>query len=101
MRNADFVMPAWIAGRFARMLPETSMSAWIPALHAGRTQSRRAVLEVTEVAPPVIFEGAHEVHEGSNQKIFETFVSPSTLLRTCFAPFVVRVLLQKARATSN
>jgi len=68
------------------MLPETSMSAWIPALHAGMTQSRRAVLEVTEVAPPVIFEGAHEVHEGSDQKVSETFVS--------FAPFVVREFLK-------
>ena len=34
-------MPAWIAGiQVRRMRPETSMSAWIPALHAGMTQSR-------------------------------------------------------------
>jgi hypothetical protein len=33
-------MPAWIAGiQVARMLPETSMAAWIPALHAGMTQN--------------------------------------------------------------
>jgi hypothetical protein len=32
------VMPAWIAGiQVRRMRPETSMSAWIPALHAGMT----------------------------------------------------------------
>jgi hypothetical protein len=35
------VMPAWIAGiRVNRMRPETSMSIWIPALHAGMMQSR-------------------------------------------------------------
>ena len=29
-------MPAWMAGiQVCRMRPETSMSAWIPALHAG------------------------------------------------------------------
>jgi hypothetical protein len=34
------VMPAWIAGiQVCRMRPETSMSAWIPALHAGMTKS--------------------------------------------------------------
>jgi hypothetical protein len=33
-----FVMPAWIAGiQVCRMPPETSMSARIPALHAGMT----------------------------------------------------------------
>jgi hypothetical protein len=36
----SFVMPAWIAGiQACRMHPETSMSIWIPALHAGMTQS--------------------------------------------------------------
>ena len=34
-------MPAWMAGiQVCRMHPETSMSAWIPALHAGMTESR-------------------------------------------------------------
>jgi hypothetical protein len=33
-------MPAWIAGiQVARMLPETTMLTWIPALHAGMTQN--------------------------------------------------------------
>jgi hypothetical protein len=33
------VMPAWIASIQARRIrPETSMSAWISALHAGKTQ---------------------------------------------------------------
>ena len=37
----SFVMPAWMAGiQVCRMRPETSMSARIPALHAGMTQSR-------------------------------------------------------------
>ena len=41
MKMESFVMPAWMAGiQVRRMRPETSMSAWIPALHAGMTQSR-------------------------------------------------------------
>jgi len=41
MKMEIFVMPAWIAGiQVRRIRPETSMSAWIPALHAGMTQSR-------------------------------------------------------------
>jgi hypothetical protein len=37
----SFVMPAWMAGiQVCGMRPETSMSVWIPALHAGMTQSR-------------------------------------------------------------
>ena len=74
------------------MLPETSMSAWIPALHAGMTQSRRAVLEVTEVAPPVIFEGAHEVHEGSDQKSLRNL----RVLRAFRGGSVSQNLLQQA-----
>src|SRR5215471_8618970 len=37
-----FVMPAWIAGvhQIRRMRRETSMSTWVPSLHAGTTQSR-------------------------------------------------------------
>jgi len=55
MKMEIFVMPAWIAGiQVRRMRPETSMSAWIPALHAGMTQSRRGVFKVTEVAPPYL-----------------------------------------------
>ena len=36
--------------------PETSMSIWIPALHAGMTQSRSS-LKVTEAPPTRIFQG--------------------------------------------
>jgi hypothetical protein len=40
MKMQIIVMPAWIAGiQIARMPPETSMSVWIPALHAGMTES--------------------------------------------------------------
>jgi hypothetical protein len=40
-------MPAWKAGIQVRMdAPETSMSAWIPALHAGMT--RREILPKVE-----------------------------------------------------
>ena len=45
MKIQIFVMPAWIAGIQAHEdAPETSMSAWIPALHAGMTQSKEFVL---------------------------------------------------------
>src|SRR5712692_1513816 len=35
------------------MLPETSMSTWIPALHAGMTQSRGLCLNWPKAPPPV------------------------------------------------
>jgi hypothetical protein len=41
MKMQISVMPASIAGIQVRgMRPETSMSTWIPALHAGMTQSK-------------------------------------------------------------
>jgi len=46
--------------RFARMLPGTSVSTWIPAFHAGMTQLRGALLELTEVRPP-IFSKANKI----------------------------------------
>jgi hypothetical protein len=46
-------MPAWIAGiQVRRMGPETSMSIWIPALHAGTTQSG-VLLELTGPSTPI------------------------------------------------
>jgi hypothetical protein len=46
--NEDLVMPAWMVGiRVRRMRSETSMSAWISALHAGMTRSR-VLLKLTE-----------------------------------------------------
>jgi hypothetical protein len=55
--NADVVMPAWIAGIQVRKdAPETSVSIWIPALHAGMTQSRE-LASSAEAPPPVIFKG--------------------------------------------
>jgi hypothetical protein len=46
--NGDFRHAEWIAGiQVRRMRSETSMSAWIPALHAGMTQAR-IVLKLTE-----------------------------------------------------
>ena len=35
------------------------MSTWIPALHAGMTQSR-VLFELTEAAPPRIFKGVSQ-----------------------------------------
>jgi hypothetical protein len=55
MKIQIFVMPAWMAGiQFARMLPETSMSAWIPALHAGMTESRSCT-KTDRGPPPFVF----------------------------------------------
>jgi hypothetical protein len=50
--SADFVMPAWIAGiQVCRMRPETSMSTWVPALHAGTTKIVGCISE----APSAVF----------------------------------------------
>jgi hypothetical protein len=39
--NEIFVVPAWIADiQISQDASETSMSGWIPALHAGMTQWR-------------------------------------------------------------
>jgi hypothetical protein len=49
MKTQIFVMPAWTAGIQACRMPlETSMLTWIPALHAGMTQS----LELTGALHP-------------------------------------------------
>jgi hypothetical protein len=54
------VMPAWIAGiQIRRMRPETSMPSWIPALHAGMTQSRDSAC----TDRPAVFQRSHEEHE--------------------------------------
>ena len=53
--NANFVMPVWTAGiQFPRMLPETSMLAWIPCWNDAIDGT---LLEVTEVSLTPIFEG--------------------------------------------
>jgi len=45
--SGAFVMPAWIAGiQVCKDASETSMSAWIPALHA---DAIGALIEVTKV----------------------------------------------------
>jgi hypothetical protein len=48
-------MPAWIAGiQVHGMRPETSMSVWIPALHAGMTESKTRIK--TDRGPrPLVF----------------------------------------------
>ena len=49
------VMPAWMAGiQVCRMRPETSMSTWIPALHAGMTESRSRT-KTDRDPPPFLF----------------------------------------------
>jgi hypothetical protein len=55
MKMQFFVMPAWMAGiQVRRMRPETSMSDWIPAIHAGMTESR-SLPRLTEPSTPRIF----------------------------------------------
>jgi muconate cycloisomerase len=54
--NADH-RHAGMDSRLARMLPETSMSAWIPALHAGMTPFREGLLQLTEAPRERIFKG--------------------------------------------
>jgi hypothetical protein len=50
-----FVMRAWIAGtQIRRIRPETSMSIWIPALHAGMTESRSRT-KTDRGPPPLVF----------------------------------------------
>jgi hypothetical protein len=67
------VRPPWIAGiQVRRMRPETSMSIWIPALHAGMTQSRGFCLR--DIGPSGrIFKRGHEEYkvdfENSNCEI--------------------------------
>jgi hypothetical protein len=56
MKMQSFVMPALAGIQVREMRPETSMSAWIPALHAGMTELR-VLLELTEAPPPRIFKG--------------------------------------------
>jgi hypothetical protein len=60
MKMQIIVMPVWIAGiQVAGMSPETSLSIWIPALHAEMTDSRWLCL--SERAPwPCIFKEVHE-----------------------------------------
>ena len=49
-------MLAWMAGihQVCRMRPETSMSAWIPALHGGMTESRSRT-KTDRGLPPFLF----------------------------------------------
>jgi hypothetical protein len=55
MKMESFVMPAWMAGiQVCRMRPETSMSAWIPALHAGMTETRSRT-KTDRGPPPFLF----------------------------------------------
>jgi hypothetical protein len=68
--NEELVMPAWMAGiQDPRMRPETSVSPWIPALHAGMTQSRD-LLELTGTHPASHFSKGSRI----NFAFFESFV---------------------------
>ena len=48
--SAASVMPAWIAGIQARrMRPDTSMSTWVPAVHAGTTSFIVMFTQLTQI----------------------------------------------------
>jgi hypothetical protein len=69
-------MPAWMAGiQVRRMRPETSMSAWIPALHAGMTESRNRT-KTDPGPPPRVF--SKEITKATKVWIFliENFLCP-------------------------
>ena len=68
-------MPAWMAGiQVCRMRPETSMSAWIPALHAGMTETRSRT-KTDRGPPPFLFSKEDTKYEVYNQK----YPNPSCL----------------------
>jgi hypothetical protein len=61
--------------------PETSMSVWIPALHAGMTGNRRVLLELTEAFPAPYFQRRRsEEHEVWTQKFYPNHLWPSCAL---------------------
>ena len=60
-------MPAWMAGiQVCRMRPETSMSAWIPALHAGMTETRSRTKN-DRGPPPFLFSKEDPERPSRNQ----------------------------------
>ena len=77
--SAASVMPAWIAGiQVRRMRPDTSMSTWVPAVHAGTTNSycdvyaTYANLMATVPPPPAKF--SKERSRSLRVRISEPFV---------------------------
>ncbi len=80
------VMPAWIAGiQVRRMRPETSMSTWISALHAGMTPSR-VLLKPIYVPSRRIFEGGAEYAEGRESVFVRCAPRPETKGAMSFRP---------------
>jgi hypothetical protein len=79
MKMESFVLPAWMAGiQVCRMHPETSMSAWIPALRAGMTESRSRTKTDLKPTTLSIFHEAHKGHEVRRRDLL-----------TFFLPFVI------------
>jgi hypothetical protein len=68
MKMESFVMPAWMAGIQVRgMRPETSLSAWIPALHAGMTESKTRIK--TDLGPPLLVFSKEDTKKEFSRKI--------------------------------
>jgi hypothetical protein len=78
------VMPARTAGIQARKdAAETSMSTWIPALHAGMTRSGVS-LESTKATSSRTFSGGREGHE-------DRITERASNLKRMFSSFVIFV----------
>jgi hypothetical protein len=87
MKMEVVVMPAWMAGihQVCRMRPQTSMSVWIPALHAGMTESRSRTK--TDRDPPPFPFSKERTKATKDSLIFTHFILLNFVL---FASFVVK-----------
>ena len=75
-------MPAWMAGiQVRRMRLETSMSAWIPALHAGMTESRSRTK--TDPGPPPRVFSKERTKDTKDSEIITFQFLTSCSLRFC------------------
>ena len=73
-------MPAWMARiQVRRMRPETSMSAWIPALHAGMTESRSRTKTDPGPPPRVFSKEFTEIRYLLTKHFLLCIISPSAL----------------------
>jgi hypothetical protein len=71
-------MPAWIAGIQApRMRPHTSMSSWVPAVHAGTTSSYNDYVTHTNLMAIVLHptQFSKEITKGLGELISDMQVS--------------------------
>ena len=90
-------MPAWMAGiQVCRMRPETSMSAWIPALHAGMTESRSRT-KTDRGPPPFLFSKERTKNTKEFQGNYYILIS-CCALRDLRGEMSVPILMRRSRA---